>query len=118
MFDFLKDNRVLALALAGTPVFLLCLVIWLAGMLGGNGSAPAPVAATIQSGSTALNSPADNTTAGQTDHSPGTAGRTVNGKQLPSWAPACAPQCPGPWIKDFDEDDAKETAPSMGSVRP
>ncbi len=116
MYDFLKDNRVLALALAGTAVFLLCLLIWLAGMLGDNESAPAPVAATIQSGQTSQ--PAVTTTTGQAAPSPGTQGRIVNGKQLPSWVPACAPQCPGPWdSKDF-YDDLPDAAPDSTLFKP
>lgn len=116
MYDFLKDNRVLALALAGTAVFLLCLVIWLAGMLGDDRTAPTPVAGAVQSGQTSQ--PAVTTTTGQAAPSPGTEPRIVNGKQLPSWVPACAPQCPGPWdSKDF-YDDLPDTAPQSGPDKP
>lgn len=116
MFDFLKDNRVLALALVGTAAFLLCLVIWLAGMLGDDGNAPAPVAVVAQSGQTSQ--PTVTTTTGQATPSPDTEARVVNGKQLPSWVPVCAPQCPGPWHnKDFYDDFQKPT-PSSNTGKP
>lgn len=121
MFDFLKQNRVLALAFAGTAVFLLCLVIWLAGMLGDDGTAPTPVAGAVQSGETspaatpesrgaALNPATVGGNTGQAARSP-TATRDNEERRMPAGVPACAPQCPGPWdSKDF-YDDFPEAAP-------
>ncbi len=118
MYEFLKHNRMLALALAGTAVFLLWFILWPVGVLGDDGSAPAPVAAVVQSSGPPLNSPTEGTTTGQTVPLPGTAGRTVNGKQLPAWVPACAPQCPGPWnSKDFF-DDLPDSAPDSAAGKP
>jgi hypothetical protein len=119
MYEFLKHNRMLALALAGTAVFLLWFVLWLAGVLGDDASAPAPVAGAAQSGQTSppAVTPA-NATTGQPAPSPATAGRTVNGKQLPAWVPACAPQCPGPWDGKGFYDDLPDAAPAPGADKP